>query len=211
MRAAFIESMLLARTERLPEGREWLYELSLTAIARLPSKPAGNSMFTRATTSTSRHGYPAIARALAPLPDETVIDGEVVAVDEDGRPSFHLLQNYGSSGLAFIYYVFDVLVVAGREVMRESLETRWPLLEEWVFAGLDEPIRCSPELAAGLKDLIQSVKAEGLVAKRRDSRYEPGQRSRAGQKMRFNQGQEFVIDGYTVGGTTFDALVFGYY
>jgi bifunctional non-homologous end joining protein LigD len=62
--------------------------------------------------------------------------------------------------------------------------------------------------------LIKSVKAqglEGLIAKRRDSQYEPGERSGAWQKMRINQGQEFVIGGYTVGGKSFDALVFGYY
>lgn len=79
---------------------------------------------------------------------------------------------------------------------------------------MDEPIRYSPVLEGSLPDLIQSVKAqglEGLVAKRRDSRYEPGTRSGAWQKMRLNQGQEFVIGGYTVGGATFDALVFGYY
>jgi bifunctional non-homologous end joining protein LigD len=52
---------------------------------------------------------------------------------------------------------------------------------------------------------------EGLVAKRRNSIYEPGQRSGAWQKMRVNQGQEFVIGGYTRGTSTFDALVFGYY
>ena len=59
-------------------------------------------------------------------------------------------------------------------------------------------------------DLIQSVKAqglEGLIAKRRNSRYEPCQRSGAWQKMRINQGQEFVIARYTIGGATFDALV----
>src|SRR5581483_9276309 len=79
---------------------------------------------------------------------------------------------------------------------------------------LAEPIRFSPVLEASLRDLIQSVKAqglEGLVAKRADSRYEPGLRSGAWQKMRINQGQEFVIGGYTLGGATFDALVFGYY
>jgi bifunctional non-homologous end joining protein LigD len=62
--------------------------------------------------------------------------------------------------------------------------------------------------------LIHSVKAqrlEGLVAKRRGSRYEPGLRSGAWQKMRVNRGQEFVIGGYTIGTRTFDALVFGYY
>ena len=77
--------------------------------------------------------------------------------------------------------------------------------------------QCSPEswLRHGptFPDLIRSVKAqalEGLVAKRRDSRYEPGERTGAWQKMRVNRGQEFVIAGYTVAGKTFDAIVFGY-
>ena len=62
--------------------------------------------------------------------------------------------------------------------------------------------------------LVQCVKAqgfEGLVAKRQDSRYEPGLRSGAWMKMRINRGQEFVIGGYTVGGNPFDALICGYY
>ena len=69
-------------------------------------------------------------------------------------------------------------------------------------------------MSAGLPHLIDSVRAqglEGLVAKRLDSPYEPGQRSGAWQKMRLNQGQEFVIAGYTPSAKNFDALVFGYY
>ena len=61
---------------------------------------------------------------------------------------------------------------------------------------------------------MQSVRAqglEGLVGNRRDSIYQPGERSGAWQKMRLNQGQEFVIGGYTVGGRSFDALIVGYY
>ena len=61
-------------------------------------------------------------RGLAKLPDETVIDGELVALDEDGRPSFNALQNYGSSSAPVVYYVFDVMVLAGRDVTREPLE-----------------------------------------------------------------------------------------
>ena len=79
---------------------------------------------------------------------------------------------------------------------------------------LSEPIRHCPELNAGLAEVIASVRAaglEGLVAKRLDSRYEPSSRSGAWRKMRINQGQEFVIGGYTLGGTNFDALVFGCY
>jgi bifunctional non-homologous end joining protein LigD len=153
-------------------------------------------------------------KALASIPDDTVIDGEVIALDEEGRPSFNTLQNNGSGHAPLHFFIFGVLILAGKDVMGEPLAKRRELMEKRVFPKLDEPIRYSPVLEGSLKALVESVKAqglEGLVAKRRDSRYEPGLRSGAWQKMRINQRQEFVIGGYTVGGKTFDALVFGYY
>src|SRR5262249_33207513 len=120
----------------------------------------------------------------------------------------------GSASAHLVYYVFDVLVLGGKDVMRESLTTRRALLEKHVLPELDEPIRYSQELKARLSDLIEAVRAqgfEGLVAKRRNSRYEPGKRSGAWQKMRVNRAQEFVIGGYTIGGNPFDAIIFGYY
>src|SRR5215469_10488900 len=83
-----------------------------------------------------------------------------------------------------------------------------------MFCQLAEPIRYSPILDGSIKDLIHSVKAqrlEGLIAKRCDSKYEPGQRSGAWMKMRVNQGQELVISGYTPSPKNFDALVIGCY
>jgi bifunctional non-homologous end joining protein LigD len=71
------------------------------------------------------------------------------------------------------------------------------LLRTEILPKLDEPIRHCPELSARRADVIAGL--EGLVAKRLDSRYEPGQPSGAWQKMRINQAQEFVIGGYTVG------------
>jgi ATP-dependent DNA ligase len=112
------------------------------------------------------------------------------------------------------FFIFDLLVLKGRDVMGEPLMKRRELIEEHVLPHLADPIRYSPILEGSLKNLIDSVKAqglEGLVAKRRDSKYEPGLRSGAWMKMRVNAGQEFVIGGYTVGSATFDALVFGYY
>jgi bifunctional non-homologous end joining protein LigD len=143
-----------------------------------------------------------------------VVDGEVVAFDEEGRPSFSALQNYGSSPAPVVYYVFDVMVLGGRDVRREPLQTRRELLEKKVLPRLPEPVRYSAPLDAHLPTLIQSVKAhgfEGLVAKRRNSAYEPALRTGAWMKMRVNRGQEFVIGGYTHGTKTFDALIFGYY
>lgn len=158
--------------------------------------------------------YPALVKALSAMPDETVIDGEVVALDPAGRPSFNTLQNYGSSAIPLFYYVFDVLILAGEDITSEPLVRRRELLQTQVLSKLDEPIRESPILDASLPDLIRSVRAqglEGIVAKRLDSRYEPGLRSGMWQKMRVNQGQEFVIGGYTVTAKNFDALIFGYY
>jgi ATP-dependent DNA ligase len=91
---------------------------------------------------------------------------------------------------------------------------RRDLIEKHVLPKLADPIRYSPILEGRLKDLIHSVKSqglEGLVAKRSDSRYKRGQRSGAWMKMRVNQGQELVIAGYTPSPKNFDALVIGYY
>jgi ATP-dependent DNA ligase len=156
--------------------------------------------------------YPSIAKALASLPDDTAVDGEIVALDEAGKPSFNALQNYGSSKPDLIYYIFDVMVLAGKDVTTEPLAMRRDLLEKKVLPKLAEPIRYSPSLDASLADLVQSVKAqgfEGLVAKQQDSKYQPGLRTGAWQKMRVNQGQELVIAGYTPSSKNFDALVIG--
>jgi bifunctional non-homologous end joining protein LigD len=218
VRAHFIEPMLLQLTPRLPEGPQWLYELKLDGYRAIAFK-AGDKAHLRSRNDkdfTAR--YPLIAEALSALPDETVIDGEVVAIDETGKPSFNLLQNYGQREMApkasLLYYVFDVLILDGSDVMHEPLSRRRELLLSEIMPKLRDPIRESAILDARLPDLITAVKAqglEGLIAKRQGSRYEPGQRSCAWAKMRVNQAQDFVIGGYTVGGRTFDALVFGYY
>ena len=96
--------------------------------------------------------YPGVVKALARMPDDTVIDGEVVALDDDGRPSFNALQNYGSAPAPVVYYVFDVMVLAGRNVMREPLEKRRELLEQKVLpkllgAGPVRELRSTPNSA----------------------------------------------------------------
>jgi DNA ligase D-like protein (predicted ligase) len=213
-KVAFIDPMLLLRTEKLPEGPDWQYELKLDGYRALAIKTAGKVHLRSRNDNDFNARYPGIATALSAMPDETVLDGEVVALDAKGRPSFNTLQNYGSAGAPLHFFIFDLLVLKGKEVMGEPLTQRRALIEKHVLPKLADPIRYSPILDASLKDLIASVKAqglEGLVAKRRGSAYQPGERSGAWMKMRVNAGQEFVIGGYTLGGATFDALVFGYY
>jgi DNA ligase D-like protein (predicted ligase) len=212
--AKFIQPMLLLRKEKLPESEDYQYELKFDGYRALAIKSGGKIQLRSRNDNDFNARYPGIVKALAPLPDDTVIDGEIVALDPEGKPSFNLLQNHGSSGARIHFFIFDLLVLKGRDVMGKSLTERRELLEMHIFPKMEEPIRYSPVLEAGLKDLIQSVKAqalEGLVAKRRDSKYEPGLRSGAWLKMRVNQGQELVIGGYTPSAKNFDALVIGYY
>jgi DNA ligase D-like protein (predicted ligase) len=212
-KARFIEPMLLQRVSSLPEHQGCAYEAKLDGYRALAIKSNGKLLLRSRNNKDFNARYPAIVTALSLLPDETVIDGEVVALDAT-RPSFNLLQNAGSSKLVLVYYVFDVLVLAGRNVMAEPLSKRRDLLRQEILPKLSEPIRESAPLNARLSDVIEVVKAhglEGIVAKRLDSRYEPGRRSGAWQKMRVNQRQEFVIGGYTPSPKNFDALIFGYY
>ena len=215
VKGRFIEPMLLLRTETLPADAErWEYQLKFDGYRAVAFRSGGRTHLRSRKDNDFSVRYPDVVRALAKLPDETVIDGEVIALDEDGRPSFNVLQNHASGQASVLYFVFDLMVLAGRDVMREPLQARREMLERKVLPRLAEPVRYAAPLAASLPVLIESVKVqglEGLVAKRLDSCYEAGLRSGAWQKMRVNRGQEFVIGGYTIGTTPFDALILGYY
>jgi ATP-dependent DNA ligase len=211
VKGRFIDPMLLLRTDALPNDRNrWEYQLKFDGYRAIAFKTGGKVHLRSRNNDDFNRRYPAFVKGLAKLPDETVIDGEVIALDDEGRPSFNILQNYGSSQVPVLYFVFDVMVLNGRDVMREPLEARRQLLERKILPKLTEPVRYAPALDAELSVLVESVKAqglEGLVAKRLDSGYEPGLRSAAWQKMRINRGQKFVIGGYTIGTKTFDALI----
>ena len=213
--ASFIEPMLLLRSAELPDDpARWSYQVKLDGYRAVAFKTGGRLYLRSRNDHDFSHRYPAVVRGLARLPNETVIDGELIALADDGRPSFNALQNFSTSGSTILYFVFDVMLFQGHDVKKERLDARRTLMERRIVTHLTQPVRYTDTLHASLRDLVHSVKAqrlEGLAAKRRDSQYEPGRRSGAWRKMRINQGQEFVIGGYTVGIKTFDALIFGHY
>jgi bifunctional non-homologous end joining protein LigD len=178
--ARFIEPMLL-RTDALPKDTDhWEYQLKLDGYRAIAFKTRGGVHLRSRNDNDFSIRYPGVVQGLAKLPDETVIDGEVITLDEDGRPSFSVLQNYGSSNAPLVYFVFDLMMLAGQDVMNRPLTTRRELLERKLLPRLTDPVRYAVPLAAPLPVLIESVKAqglEGLVAKRLDSRYESGLRS----------------------------------
>jgi bifunctional non-homologous end joining protein LigD len=139
LKARFFKPMLLQRVQSLPEGPNWAYEVKLDGYRALAIKSNSKVLLRSRNNRDFNAKYPGIVRALAALPDETVIDGEVVALDDTGRPSFNALQNVESSKLAVVYYVFDVLILAGRSVMPEPLSERRDLLSRQVLPKLGGP------------------------------------------------------------------------
>ncbi len=143
--------------------------------------------------------FSSVAKALSKLPDDSIVDGEIVALDETGRPSFNVLQNYNHADTPLQFYAFDLLHLAGKNLHDRPLDERRELLRVKVLPRLPEEISLSETLETTAAEIVAAVKKQGLegvIAKRRDSRYEPGRRSGAWVKMRINKGQELVIGGY---------------
>jgi DNA ligase D-like protein (predicted ligase) len=210
----FVAPMLSQPVAKLPEGPAWSYELKFDGYRALGMKAAGRIQLLSRNGKNFTKRFTLIAQALEKLPDETVIDGEFVAFDSEGRPSFNVLQNHRSRETELQFYAFDLLLLRGKDLTQQPLEKRRELLRTKVIPRLPDTIRYSETLQASPAELIEAVREqgfEGIVAKRRDSLYEPGKRSGAWQKMRVLQSREFVIGGYTPGGRNFDGILIGYY
>jgi bifunctional non-homologous end joining protein LigD len=148
--------MLLLAATTLPEGPGWTYELKLDGYRAIGVKTGGAVQLRSRSDKDFNPKYPAIATALAALPDETVVDGEVVALDEAGRPSFSALQN-GATGAAIFFYVFDVMVLGGRNLTGEALAVRRELLSREILPLLTEPVREARRFEAALSDLVAAA------------------------------------------------------
>src|SRR6266436_6169618 len=122
--ASFVEPMECLSVSRLPEGLEWLWEIKLDGYRALAVKSGtGVTLFSRRRKSLNRQ-FPYIVEALADLRAGTVVDGEVIAIDESGRPDFNLLQNFRAEASRIQYYVFDLLCCRDRDLMHVPLVER---------------------------------------------------------------------------------------
>lgn len=208
----FIEPMYAKSVEKLPQARGWLYEVKMDGYRCLAGRGSKKATLWSRRANVFTTQFPRITRAFEKLDENTLIDGEIVAVDHDGRISFNLLQHHRSKARALQFYAFDLLIYRGRSLLRVPLQSRRQLLAE-ALHRIADPVRLSEAFETDPADLIQAAKEmalEGIIAKRKDSSYESGKRSGAWLKYRINRGQEFVIGGYTPG-HPFDALIVGYY
>jgi bifunctional non-homologous end joining protein LigD len=176
-KVSFIEPMLLQRTNALSaDVNHWEYQLKFDGYRAIAFKSEGKVHLRSRNDNDFSIRYSSIVKALSRLPNETVIDGEIIAFDASGRPSFNLLQNHGSApDTPLAYFVFDILMLAGKSVMDQSLEARQKLLEERILPELSEPIRYAGGLEGSLADLVAAVKTQGLESRGPGGKA-PGQR-----------------------------------
>jgi DNA ligase D-like protein (predicted ligase) len=205
--------MAAHHTRELPEGPAWLYELKLDGYRALIIKD-GDTVEIRSRNNKSLTAmYSAVTAAARRLSaDSAIVDGEIVAVDSHGRPSFQALQHRSEHpAYEIVYYAFDLLHLDG------STLTEWPLEKRiaelpGVLSGsgllLSEPLAGT---GADVADAVRRLGLEGVIAKRRSSRYVAGTRTYDWLKFRTDRQQEFVIGGYRPGEHGIDALLVGYY
>lgn len=209
----FVEPMQCKPVEELPDDGEWLFEIKFDGYRCLALKDGKKVRLLSRNNKSLAHRFPKLVKAMAALPGDFTIDGEVVAVDEEGKHSFRLLQNDTTSTPPVLFYCFDLLNLNGEETVLLPLEERKKRLKD-LLAGIEDPLRLSASLEAEPDQIVAAITQlgmEGVIGKRKGSVYEPGERSGEWIKHRTNKAQEFVIGGYVPIPGGFDSLLVGVY
>jgi len=123
--------MLCLAVPKLPDCPEWQLELKLDGYRGIGIRSQGRAHLASRNGKNFSERFPTVTRALDRLPDETVIDGEIVAANEDGLSSFILLQNFGAPNTRPCSYAFDSLILVGTDLL-SLLEQRRTLLRHLI-------------------------------------------------------------------------------
>ncbi len=220
--AAFIDPMKARLVEKPPRDAGWIFEIKWDGYRALAVKKEGKVKLCSRSEKNMTADFPAIVDALEELAARNLVaDGEIVALDGKGRPSFQLMQNYrqkleASQPRTICYYLFDLLNLENRDLRKRPLAERKERLKR-LLAEAEEPLRFSAGLRGDPDELLamaREKRLEGLIAKREDSPYESGRRSKSWLKIKCVNEQEFVVGGYTPPQGTrkhFGSILAGYY
>jgi bifunctional non-homologous end joining protein LigD len=204
--------MMAVSSSTVPTGSDWTYEVKWDGYRAQAIKRGDTVSLASRNLKDITRQFARIAQAATRVAAKSaLIDGEIVVLDQEGRPSFQALHHWETAGLSIVYYAFDLLHLDGRNLMTTPLEERRAALTDVVESSglrISEPL---PGTANQIEAAVRRLQLEGIVAKRRRSRYEPGRRSDAWVKVRFAKHQEFVIGGYKPNLSTFDSIVVGHY
>ena len=204
--------MMAVSASALPEGEAWSYEVKWDGYRAQGVKNGTAVALASRSLKSITTQFPSVAQAVGGIRAKTaVLDGEIVAIDAKGHPSFQALHHASLEGLSVVYYAFDLLHLNGRDLTRMPLEDRRDALREVVGESGVLMSDALPGTPAQIAAAVRELHLEGVVAKRRRSTYAAGRRSDAWIKVRFARRQELVVGGYKPAGDTFDSLVVGHY
>ena len=211
------QPMLATLAGEVPKGDGWLHEIKWDGYRIVATVAGGEPELRTRKDQDYTERFENVAKELvkALKTPDCVVDGEVCALDEEGRPSFSAMQQ-GKPGTPIVYYLFDLLEVEGEPIIDLPLEERRERLEK-LLDKRNKTVRFSESFDDGEALLAAAEKQglEGIMSKRLGSRYLPGKRSRDWLKIKGHGRQEFVIAGYTRGKGrrvgTLGSLVLGTY
>lgn len=212
-----VTPMLATLVDKPFNDRDWLFEIKFDGYRALAYLDDGNIDLQSRTHNLLNGKFPAVINELKKLKGNYILDGEIVLLDENGKPNFQLVQNYQKKGEGhLVYYVFDLLYAHGKDLRKMPLIERKKLLKEIITASKLTIVRYTDHVEQRGIDFFKEaakLELEGIIGKKKDSIYQ-SKRSRDWIKLKTQQRQEFVIGGYTEprgGRKHFGALLVGYY
>ncbi|HEX2612402.1 MAG TPA: non-homologous end-joining DNA ligase [Fibrobacteria bacterium] len=213
----FFDPMKAKLTLTPPTGGDWRYEIKFDGFRALAFRDRNGVRLLSRNDKDLSGKFPTVAASVAKLKThDTVLDGEIVAMDPKGRSSFQLLQAYelGQERPPLLYNVFDLPFEEGRDLRTLPLEERQARLAKLLRRppGILRPSAVLEGEADALLAQARELGLEGLIGKRAGSEYEAGRRSGAWIKLKTHREQEFVVGGYTDpegGRSSFGALLVG--
>lgn len=208
-----VKPMLATKAPEIFNKANWIYELKWDGYRALANIQKGKVDLYSRNGISFKAKFKEIYDQLKNIPHDAILDGEVVALDENGKPVFQKLQNYQKEPSGELrYYVFDLLFLNGHNIMHLPLTERKSLLPG-VIEDIPQVFYCDHVESMGKAFFEQAVDMgmEGVIAKKADSKYSPGTRSDKWLKIKAFESQEALICGYTDSDTggPFGSLILG--
>lgn len=197
---SFIEPMKAQISDRPAfDSEDWLFEIKWDGYRAIAEINGENNRLYSRNGNTFDKAYPKVFSALSSIKSNAVIDGEIVVFDETGKPNFQRLQNYSSRDKHIIqYYAFDILELDGKSLVDLELVKRKEILKKLLPDS--NIIRYCDHVEDEGKMLfreMQKMGLEGMIAKRKKSKYLIGKRTTDWLKIKNVQSQEAIIIGFT--------------
>lgn len=208
-----VKPMLAAKADKIFDSKDWVYEIKWDGYRALANIEEGEVQLYSRNGHSFNNTFKPVVEQLQKVPYNVIFDGEIVTLNKKGIPDFQLLQDYPAGNNAELhYYVFDLLYLNGHSIMHLPLGDRKNLLEELLEQIPGIPF-CEHVDATGQEFFKAAVENgyEGIIAKKVDSKYYPGTRTKSWLKIKARESQEALICGYTEGERVFGSLILGVY